>query len=442
MNSKDEKKRKQFQEELLLLSDMKNKINRELQNLKVERTALEIKEQQLQEEYEKIQKQNPNKISHTLLQANFQDNWFCSYTDNISAHQHFEIGKAKIAVLTLHGCPGSLKEWLRLEKSVGKNKIRWINFIVPGFDGQDERRGTYNSSLHDVCTMIVKLLEKLNINKVFICGHSMGAFIACYFYQNFQNKCLGLITLGGAPITWYEGMKVFHKSIVEEFQQEKQKILSLDSDEERQKIAQKFIEISKKYSVTRKNVGTIQMLQLKVYEFFASFKLFGNSFGDGQQWDQIFSLIRNLRPGLKFFAGGNKDIIIEKEIFEHTFFHFSQGKKALINEIKYDKQQLINLVEKSKILQNHRKLLNFDNPQNNFIYLFENTGHPVHNRRGYELGLPILIYIEFSNIFQQCIIQDSSINQEINQQNLDENKEEKNNNEEQEIQQFQTRPKL
>jgi len=34
-------------------------------------------------------------------------------------------------------------EWVRLEKNIKPNYLRWINFITPGFDGHDERRGNY-----------------------------------------------------------------------------------------------------------------------------------------------------------------------------------------------------------------------------------------------------------------------------------------------------------
>lgn len=38
-------------------------------------------------------------------------------------------------------------------------KIRWINLIVPGFDGQDERRGNYKGDVEDLSKMIVLILK-------------------------------------------------------------------------------------------------------------------------------------------------------------------------------------------------------------------------------------------------------------------------------------------
>jgi hypothetical protein len=37
-------------------------------------------------------------------------------------------------IIAIHGAPGNEKEWAGLETEM-KGKFRWINFIIPGFDG-------------------------------------------------------------------------------------------------------------------------------------------------------------------------------------------------------------------------------------------------------------------------------------------------------------------
>jgi surfactin synthase thioesterase subunit len=64
-----------------------------------------------------------------------------------------------------------------------KNFVRWINFIVPGFDGADERRGSYKGTLSDIIELIFLLLRDglRSQNKVVLLGHSMGSYI-CYAF--------------------------------------------------------------------------------------------------------------------------------------------------------------------------------------------------------------------------------------------------------------------
>jgi U1 small nuclear ribonucleoprotein C len=62
-----------------------------------------------------------------------------------------------------------------------KGKLRWINFVVPGFDGLDERRGNYSGSAEDLTKLIVAVLEELKISKIIYVAHSMGSIFGSYF---------------------------------------------------------------------------------------------------------------------------------------------------------------------------------------------------------------------------------------------------------------------
>lgn len=72
-----------------------------------------------------------DKINHVVKRADLGDDWYCFYTDNKDIHKHF---KHNFSVITVHGCPGDHKEWARLEKYIKPNYVRWINYIIPGFD--------------------------------------------------------------------------------------------------------------------------------------------------------------------------------------------------------------------------------------------------------------------------------------------------------------------
>ena len=36
--------------------------------------------------------------------------------------------------MAIHGAPGEIQEWMNLQTMMG-DKVRWINFAMPGFDG-------------------------------------------------------------------------------------------------------------------------------------------------------------------------------------------------------------------------------------------------------------------------------------------------------------------
>lgn len=64
-------------------------------------------------------------------------------------------------------------------------KVRWINFVVPGFDGLDERRGNYSGSAEDLSKLIVKVLDERKVSRIIFIGHSMGSIFGSYFIHRF-----------------------------------------------------------------------------------------------------------------------------------------------------------------------------------------------------------------------------------------------------------------
>ncbi len=123
-------------------------------------------------------------------------------------------------ILTIHGCPGDFNDWPQLEGSYGQFS-RWINFFVPGFDGQPEIRGDYKGGIEDICKMIVLLLDQKKIAKVVMMPHSMGGFIYFYFAKIYSSRLAGYIYsfidfyfraiyMATPPNWWYIGFKTFH----------------------------------------------------------------------------------------------------------------------------------------------------------------------------------------------------------------------------------------
>ena len=78
--------------------------------------------------------------------------------------------------------------------------------------------------------------------------------------------------------------------------------------------------------------------------------------------------------------------------------YFTYGKRAFIKDYPLHIEKLKKLV--SEIPHLAQKNFNFDNLQENFIFIFNETGHTVHNRRGEELGPVISCYLETLEIIE------------------------------------------
>lgn len=135
------------------------------------------------------------------------DGQYCYITDNELNKRH--------TVLTLHGAPGDHVEWAGLEQEMGKN-CRWINFTFPGFDGDDERRGTYTGTAEGISQLLINLLKKLQIPKVILCAHSLGSIFSTYFITNYPHFVSGYINVTGIVDHWYVGLMTFYRSSIGE----------------------------------------------------------------------------------------------------------------------------------------------------------------------------------------------------------------------------------
>jgi pimeloyl-ACP methyl ester carboxylesterase len=66
------------------------------------------------------------------------------------------------------------------------SECRWINLILPGFDGKDERRGDYNGSAEHISQLILMIMKHLKIGKIIFCGHSLGSIFGAYFLTKYS----------------------------------------------------------------------------------------------------------------------------------------------------------------------------------------------------------------------------------------------------------------
>jgi len=71
-------------------------------------------------------------------------------------------------------------------------ECRIIHFIPPGIDGQFDIRGDYQGKMEDSGVLIEKLLNKLNIKRVFLFGFCAGAPIMHAVNKYMPDRVKGL----------------------------------------------------------------------------------------------------------------------------------------------------------------------------------------------------------------------------------------------------------
>jgi pimeloyl-ACP methyl ester carboxylesterase len=91
---------------------------------------------------------------------------------------------------------------------------RWVNVIIPGFDGQDERRANYTGSIQDFSQLLIMLLHHLQVSRIIYVGHSLGSILAGYFINKYPQYVRGYVNVTGIVNLWYTGLLTFYRTVV------------------------------------------------------------------------------------------------------------------------------------------------------------------------------------------------------------------------------------
>lgn len=94
------------------------------------------------------------------------------------------------------------------------NKYRWINLTIPGLDGEDERRGSYDGTINGFSTLFLRLIAKLQLKRITICAHSFGTTVG--FRLSIMHPYLieGFINIAGVANNWPVGMGYMYKACI------------------------------------------------------------------------------------------------------------------------------------------------------------------------------------------------------------------------------------
>lgn len=94
------------------------------------------------------------------------------------------------AIFMIHGFPFNKEMW-RAQADVLKNNCRVITYDVRGHGGSDI--GDSEFSIDLFAEDLICLMDALKIEKAFVCGLSMGGYIALRALEQYPNRFLGLI---------------------------------------------------------------------------------------------------------------------------------------------------------------------------------------------------------------------------------------------------------
>jgi len=121
-----------------------------------------------------------------------------SWNDLVSPHRmtsdmgnykmhYIDIGKGKPVVL-IHGLADSTYSWHENVQTLLQNNFRLVIVDQPGFGQSEIPPEPYVYSIENQSREIVKLTERLQLDRFYLIGHSMGGSIALYISLTYPDK--------------------------------------------------------------------------------------------------------------------------------------------------------------------------------------------------------------------------------------------------------------
>lgn len=118
---------------------------------------------------------------------------------------NYKIAGEGPAILVLHGWGGSSDSWLEAQRIIAKQGYRIIIPDFPGFGKTPPPPEPWG--VKDYSNFILNFLKKLELENIFLIGHSFGGRIAIKFAVNYPEKIKSLILCDSAGIKPKPGPK-------------------------------------------------------------------------------------------------------------------------------------------------------------------------------------------------------------------------------------------
>ena len=111
--------------------------------------------------------------------------------------QIFDSQKGEKTILLLHGYLETLSVWEEFAAELIKSGFRIVSIDLPGHG----MSGTHHdiNSMEFIADIVNEILDKLNIEQVFVTGHSMGGYAALAFAKKYAGKTKALCLFHSTP---------------------------------------------------------------------------------------------------------------------------------------------------------------------------------------------------------------------------------------------------
>lgn len=139
-----------------------------------------------------------------------ESGWWLSYRDSDNRLTSEEkTAQNRRIIISICGVPSAPKYYNAIGKHLNPHQYRFINIFLPGFDGEDERRGSYSGTTDQTLSLIDQFMDKLSIEKSSFLMHSYGGVVGKYFASCYPHRVESLIQIACAPLTKWIGWRQF-----------------------------------------------------------------------------------------------------------------------------------------------------------------------------------------------------------------------------------------
>ena len=130
-----------------------------------------------------------------------------------TAVHYSDIDRGEKVLVLLHGYLESLEIWDEFAGQLGKAGYRVISLDLPGH-GISEVVGDIHT-MDFLAEIVARLLDKLEIPKATLVGHSMGGYVALAFAEHYPEKLEGLVLFHSTPDADSDEKKVARQREIE-----------------------------------------------------------------------------------------------------------------------------------------------------------------------------------------------------------------------------------